>query len=437
MYVDLKQTMGGFKPINGISCYDSKNPNSYFSFGFPSARLHDQDGPRPFCVDVAGIFPYWNADPCDPDAYDFRDTDRVICDLVSHGVEVIYRLGNSIDHTAFKRLSVVPDDFMKWSVVCEHIIAHYIEGWDNGFQYDIQYWEIWNEPDLIYLNLTTMWQGTEEQFFDLYRTAAPYLKQRFPNVKIGGYGAARARVAFFEHFLEMASREQLPLDFFSWHRYTSEIDDVIGQAKYVRALLDQYGFTQTESILDEWNYTENDWFGRNAWGEYDKNPTLCQSFFTRMRNHVGASYATGVMISLLDIPVDMAHLYDAQRGRFGCLYDSWGNLTKCANAILAFNKMAARGCRVEAGGTPAGVYIAASADNDGADIMLSCFECTSTEMRLEVRNCETDTWADVYLINDFFDNSCVTRLPVQDEKLEIPLSIRPYTVIHIHIRKER
>ena len=437
MYADLKQIMGAFKPVNGISCYDSAHPAQFFTYGFPTVRLHDQDYPRPCCVDVAAVFPNWGADPCDPAAYDFRDTDRVIGDLVSHGVQVIYRLGNSIDNTAFKRLSVVPDDYMKWARVCEHIIAHYNEGWKDGFQYGIVYWEIWNEPDLIYLGLTTMWQGTEAQFFDLYRTAAPYLKRRFPNVKIGGYGAARSRAPFFEHFLAMASRERLPLDFFSWHRYGSKIGELTDQADRVRMLLDQYGFQETESILDEWNYTENDWFGQNAWGVIEEDPALRQSFYTRMRDQAGAAYVAGVMIALLDHPVDMAHLYDGQRGEFGCLYDAWGNLSKCARAVLAFNQMAARGRRVEAGGTPEDVYIAASADSEGADILLSCFECKGAEAVLEVRNCDAGAWAEVFLINDFFDGRRVLQLPVQKGRLEIPLSIRPYTVIHICIKKER
>ena len=48
-----------------------------------------------------------------------------------------------------------PKDYAKWARICEHIITHYTEGWADGFNYKITYWEIWNEPENI-----QMWQGT-------------------------------------------------------------------------------------------------------------------------------------------------------------------------------------------------------------------------------------------------------------------------------------
>ena len=30
----------------------------------------------------------------------------------------------------------------------EHIIRHYTEGWADGMHRDMQYWDIWNQPDL-------------------------------------------------------------------------------------------------------------------------------------------------------------------------------------------------------------------------------------------------------------------------------------------------
>lgn len=435
MQVDFQSKIGLFKPINGASRYDTEDTEAFFSYGFPSVRLHDQDGPRPFCVDIAGLFPYDGADENDPSSYDFLDTDRVMSDLVFHGVTVIYRLGNSIDHTKYKRLSRVPRDFKKWAKICEHVIAHYTEGWNNGFYYDLPYWEIWNEPDLIYLNLTTMWQGTEEEFFDLYRVASCYLKKRFPHLKIGGYGAARSRAPFFEHFLNMVENEHLPLDFFSWHRYGSEIEELIAQAERVRTLLDQHGCTHTESILDEWSYTENDWFGQNAWGVIDENPRLNEAFYSKMRGPEGASYIAACQIAMLDAPVDQAQIYDCQRGDFGLMYDKWGNLTKTATTLIAFNQMARRS-RVAATCEIPGVYVAAGADTPGADVVISCFECRSSESSITLCGCGSYSVGKVLLTDRYFSNEKITEVPVKGDTLELQLSIRPYTVIHITLEKE-
>ena len=434
MIIDLNAHIGGFKPINGISCYNSADPVEFFKHGFPSVRLHDQDGARPCVVDIAAVFPYWGANELDEASYDFRDTDRIIGDLVGNGVEVIYRLGNTIDHTPFPRLSRVPDDFGKWARVCEHIIMHYNEGWAEGFHYDIKYWEIWNEPDLIYLGLYTMWQGTEEEFFDLYRVTAPYLKKRFPNVYIGGYGAARTKVDFFEHFLQMASSESLPLDFFTWHRYTNEVEDMAEQADRVRMMLDKYGFTKTESILDEWAYTENDWFGKNRWGIFGKDPTVNESFYTRMRSQVGASYALAVMIELLDHPVDKAHIYDGQKSFFGALYDKFGNYTKLAYTLFAFNKLVLRKNRVLAKNMPDGVYATASRNASGADVMISCFEVRSSEHTVTVEGCDGYTEGRVYLTDDFFCDKQIVEFKIENGRAEVPISIRPYTVIRVSLK---
>ena len=43
-----------------------------------------------------------------------------------------------------------------------NVIRHYTEGKWNGYRYDIEYWEIWNEPDLG----PKMWTGTLEAFND-------------------------------------------------------------------------------------------------------------------------------------------------------------------------------------------------------------------------------------------------------------------------------
>lgn len=60
----------------------------------------------------------------------------------------------------------------------------------NGFHYDIEYWEIWNEPDNYPdTEENAMWRGTKEQFFELYQVSASYLKSKFPKLKFGGYAS--------------------------------------------------------------------------------------------------------------------------------------------------------------------------------------------------------------------------------------------------------
>lgn len=427
--VDFSKHDKSFKQINGICCMDTENPDNFFSYRFPICRLHDQDDGR-FVVDIAQIFPNFNADEQSEDSYDFRATDEIITALVSHGTQVIYRLGNTIDHSKYPRWSEVPADYAKWARICEHIIAHYNKGWKDGYSYGIKYWEIWNEPDLICLNLFTMWQGTQEEYFKLYQEASVYLKKSYPEILIGGYAAARSRAPFFENFLQFVRANQLPLDFFSWHRYGSELEKLEFQAKRVRRMLDDYGLTNTISVLDEFNYAENSWFGNNAWNVYGRNPVLMESFFSRMRNHVGASYLTAAKIMLLDLPVDIACFYDGQHGHFGSLYDFWGNDSKSAKATRAFSNLV-EGTRVEAVSDVQDVFIAASIRENRADILISCFECKGREQELLLHLIDGFHKARVFLINDYFSGECIKEYDIDRIDFGIPISIRPYNVIHV------
>ncbi len=136
---------------------------------------------------------------------------------------------------------------------------HYNYGWANGFRYDIKYWEIWNELDLDDADNEPNkrnWSGTRAQFFDLFETAAKHLKGKFPELKIGGPALAW-RWDWADGFLHTMSDRKVPLDFFSWHNYARNPYDVEEFMVYMRATMDKYGYTEAESICNEWNYIIN------------------------------------------------------------------------------------------------------------------------------------------------------------------------------------
>ena len=210
-------------------------------------------------MDVHAIFPNFDADVNDPASYDFPITDNYLQQIIDSDTKVFYRLGTKIEHEIKKYNIHPPKDFQKWAQICEHIIMHYTEGWANGFHHDIAYWEIWNEPDLDFEHPERQrtWTGSAEQFYEFYEIAATHLKSRFPHLKIGGPACA-FRKPWFDGFLEYLTRDgnRVPLDFFSWHRYTSLPEKIYERSAYVRETLDRYGYTDTESILNEWNYIQ-------------------------------------------------------------------------------------------------------------------------------------------------------------------------------------
>ena len=186
--VDFAATNGVIRPLHGIN----KGPlvaggildlsAEHRELASPLNRLHDCHWPNPDVVDIHAVFPNAAADPGQPASYDFRATDEYVAAVRATGSQIVYRLGESIEHTTFKRFVHPPKDPARWAQVCLGIVRHYNEGWAGGMNLGIQYWEIWNEPE----NRPAMWTGTDEQFLDLYAASATVLKRHDRRLKIGG-----------------------------------------------------------------------------------------------------------------------------------------------------------------------------------------------------------------------------------------------------------
>lgn len=347
--IDWDRIVGKIKPmhcVNNAPLCGTSNVlwDTLKEAGIPYSRLHDTGGSygQNRYVDIPNIFRDFDADVNDEASYDFAFTDWLLERLIEQGVKPFFRLGVSIENACkIKAYHIFPPkDCLKWAKICEHIIMHYNEGWANGFHYGIEYWEIWNEPDNEIDPLSNpMWRGTMNQYFELYETTATYLKNRFPHLKIGGYGSCgfyavlnekvnpNANISdrfeyfiyFFEEFLKYISskKHKSPLDFFSWHSY-SGVSSNVKYAQYAREMLDKYGFAETESILNEWN------------PGIEKRGLL-----------EDAANIASMMCALQKAPVDMLMYYDAQVNSSYCgLYDPLKKKTfKAYHVFCMFDKL--------------------------------------------------------------------------------------------------
>lgn len=320
---DINKKIGKIKPLNAVNngpCHKrhatdqfKSNLETYKQARIPYARNHDAS----FCgsygsehtVDISAIFPDFNADPYSPQSYDFACTDEYILVTLEANTETFFRLGQKIEHYIKKYNIYPPKDFKKWAIVCEHIIRHYNEGWANGYKLNIEYWEIWNEPDLDKPESSNKrtWAGTKEQFFDLYEITAKHLKNCFPELKIGGPALAGS-LDWANDFLCEMQKRNVPIDFFSWHIYCTTTQKLTDKALKIRELLDKYSYTDTESILNEWNYVR-------GWRE---------DFVYSIETIIGvkgAAFTMACMSVCQQLPVDMLMYYDARPCAFNGLFD--------------------------------------------------------------------------------------------------------------------
>ena len=172
--IDFNNIIGKIKPMHGVG----QPPFLGTSFGMfryltdagiPYSRLHDVGGVYGGgrFVDIPNLFRDFDADPTDPESYDFTFTDMLVAALVEQEIEPFFRLGVTIENNGeIKAYRIFPPkDNFKWAQICEGIIRHYTEGWANGYHYNIRYWEIWNEPDFHFIQVKNqMWRGTPEEY---------------------------------------------------------------------------------------------------------------------------------------------------------------------------------------------------------------------------------------------------------------------------------
>ncbi len=437
------QAMGRVKPMHAVNngplykfAGDQRitNIDAFREAGIPYARNHD----AAFCniyggehtVDVHAIFPNFSADPYDEASYDFACTDEYIRVCEFAGVKTFYRLGSKIEHGVKKYGTLPPPDFKKWAVICEHIIRHYTEGWAKGFKYDIEYWEIWNEPDLDLDDAThkRTWGGTAKEFYELYKITAVHLKEKFPHLKIGGPAVCCLTSKWswwVDDFLQAIG--DAPLDFFSWHKYSETIEKIRSNMQFVREYLDSHGRETTESILNEWNYVKG--WGGDEW---------LYSLKT-IKGLKGASFIAGVMCVAQNEPLDLLMYYDARPcGMNGMFNTDW----VCENLkgyypFRMFNELYKKGSSVGVDtADEANIYLAAAkGENSETSIMLTYFDDDEKEefcdVEIELCDISGSRTAEIFLLDENHDMELVETKAIEGK---INLKMKLFSTVLVNVK---
>jgi len=382
--IQLENKVGPVKPLNGVNNGPLGSLSVDKSWEFreariPFSRLHDTEGSygSGVFVNIHCVFPNFEADVNSPDSYFFDATDIYLKAIIDAGTQVFYRLGETIENSSRLRIfAKPPKDFVKWAQICEHIVMHYNEGWANGFHYNIQYWEIWNEPEN-----QSMWSGgTPEQYYELYHITATLLKSRFPNIKVGGFASSgfyditrpdmtlevKSWIPFAENFFRYITRpdKKSPLDFFSWHQYPFDPKEVGIHARFAQSLLNKYGFDNAENILNEWNYCD----------------TQDLEDVKKRKNHFGAAMMGAVLAQMQKSPITAAMYYDAEikRTTYCGIFDLYTKkVLKPYYSLFYFGKLLDLGTEVESHADGENVYVIAASDGKSSGVFVTNFSYLS------------------------------------------------------------
>ena len=387
--VDPAKAIGPVKPVNGVGQPPLLGGRTHRLFKYledahvPFSRLHDMGGMfgKGVFVDIPNIFRDFDADENDPANYDFAFTDNLLAGMAQYHIVPFYRLGVTIEnYPDIKAYRIFPPkDYAKWARICEHVMAHYVEGWANGFRYKVSHWEIWNEADFHPdTKKSMMWQAPFEEYIRLYLVASKHLKARFPNEKIGGFASCGFYAAVdskteqqvfhlkcIHEFLAAVQREKAPLDFFSYHTY-SGVEGALAQVAAAQKILEQYGFGDVETCLNEW---------------------LPRPHHDRLGTAEQASEIAAQLIGFQNSSLKSAAIYDARCG-VGNYSPLFNPLTykphKAYYAFTAFDALRQLGTAVAATSDAKHVYAAAAAKDGQVAVMLANFSKTAEPMKLDL-----------------------------------------------------
>jgi len=140
---------------------------------------------------------------------------------------------------------VEPGSYAEWEELIYQMVKHY-EG------KNITYWEVSNEPDIGESGGCPS-RFTAENYPRFYEHTVKAIGRANPKARVGGPALANVRSPLFKALLEHCSKQSIPLDFVSWHIYSSEPLKIRQTIDYAKSLLAGYSSLHPETILNEWN----------------------------------------------------------------------------------------------------------------------------------------------------------------------------------------
>ena len=236
--------------------------------GFQYIRMHGL-----FCDDM-GVY---REDGQGKPQYNWQYIDELYDFLQSIGMKPFVELGFMPSALASGSKTIFwwrgnvtrPKDMTKWSDFIRAFVSHLQERYGQD-EVRTWYFEVWNEP-----NLGGFFDGTQQQYFDLYAATARAIKSVSTDYKVGG--PATAGCGWVPEFIHFCDTNHAPVDFISTHTYgvqsgyldehgdagtvlSPNPDSIYGEVHWVRREISESAMPKLDLHFTEWSssYTPSD-----------------------------------------------------------------------------------------------------------------------------------------------------------------------------------
>jgi hypothetical protein len=147
---------------------------------------------------------------------------------------------------------VDPASYEQWDELIYQVVRRYKERGAG-----IRYWEITNEPD-IGESGGCPYRFKPENYPRYYQHTAAAIRRADPEARVGGPALASHNSPILPALLDFCANGSAPLDFISWHIYSSDPARIRGTIESNKQLLKKYPGLHAETFLDEWNMSLRD-----------------------------------------------------------------------------------------------------------------------------------------------------------------------------------
>lgn len=236
--------------------------------------------------------------------YDWTKLDAMVSDIVLAGAVPYFSISYMPPAISKGDILDFPNDWGEWGQVVSATVGHYSRDYKGGLNNVI--YEVWNEPDLF-----GGWKmGGAKNYVTLYSTAANAasgVKNAKP-FKIGGPATTGFYPAWVTGFYDKLD-STVRIDFFSWHRYSADVDDFVKDAITAKQMMETRIARSQDLYISEWGV----------------NPERSAAYDGRW----AAAHYLAVNTVLADTNIDLALAFEVMDGAPGDqqLHGGWGMVT--------------------------------------------------------------------------------------------------------------
>lgn len=183
--------------------------------------------------------------------YDWSGLDGAVDSILKTGARPMLSLSYMPSSIAKGDIVSPASDWNEWGNVVQATIEHYSGRTQKNI--DGVIYEVWNEPDLFGGYKTY----GEKNYLDMYEASArAAMRVRDTNLfEIGGPAVTALYENWLEKIINFVDQKNLRLDFVSWHRYSTDLDQFAKDAAQGRAWAEKIpALVNLKYYVTEWGF---------------------------------------------------------------------------------------------------------------------------------------------------------------------------------------